>query len=221
MRTSGRSSASSCPRPPVVPTRSSACGGDLPLLALRAACTGSRCNPGQRRRPRPRSGELPGRPHHDPADARRRLAFGCGRAVARPDGRPTGVLEFVWSSPPPTASLEPTLRTIGELCSQTLARVDAQELLARRSAALSELSGALAAAATSRDIQMCLMSHAAEPVGADHVNFVLHDPASGELVVQLPSSLDPAVAARYCAHRPCGRRASGGDVQDQPGGPDR
>jgi serine phosphatase RsbU (regulator of sigma subunit) len=121
----------------------------------------------------------------------------AGVPLQGPDGRPTGVLEFLWSSPPPTASLEPTLRTIGELCSQTLARVDAQELLARRSAALSELSGALAAAATSRDIQMCLMSHAAEPVGADHVNFVLHDPASGDLVVQLPSSLDPAVAARY------------------------
>ncbi|MGD9701332.1 MAG: SpoIIE family protein phosphatase [Acidimicrobiia bacterium] len=114
-----------------------------------------------------------------------------------PDGKVTGVLGFGWTSPPPTPSLEPTLRTIGDMCSQTLGRVDVQQMLARRSAALSELSGALAAAATSRDVQICLMGLAAQPVGAIHANFVLHDPASGELVLQLPPLMDTTVAERY------------------------
>jgi serine phosphatase RsbU (regulator of sigma subunit) len=126
---------------------------------------------------------------------------GCGAVAILPlsfRGTVTALVGVAWGPPPEAGQdWDARLRAISEVCTRTLERIEASQLLERREAALAALARRLSNAETENDITTAVFEDAGKAAGATYANIGFVDPRHRELVVQAASALPEDLAARY------------------------
>jgi len=113
-------------------------------------------------------------------------------------GKVAAVVGVAWNSEQSASPAQQArLRTVTEVCTQTLERISASDLDLRRQTGLADLARRLSATSTPDEVSAAVFDEARKVVGAVHANVAFVDPQRSELAIEVPSALPEDLAGRY------------------------
>ncbi len=119
-----------------------------------------------------------------------------GVAPLTVEGSVAAIVGVAWRSKKPVdAAQETGLRTVSEVCTRTLERIEAARVIVERETGLATLARKLSTAATHDDVTGVMFAEARRVVGAFHANVGMLEPGGGALLTK-GSMLPEDVAQR-------------------------